>query len=157
MHTNAENTWHVPSIVWPCYRAGLLTTSRKRRGSARTFRCEAREGNRPSLHRGFQDHARDGRAEIKQKNHKKSRAEAMMNRLCGSRQIVPAIWQVGLPMSLATRQRHILMPATPKHVADITHNVMNWLDILAGGMSAHKESDLQPAVNRQPGYRRVDS
>ena len=80
-----------------------------------------------------------------------------MNRLCGSRQVVHAIWQVGLPVSLATEQRHSLTLPTLDRVADITHDVLNWLDVLAEGIRLHKESGEYKELRRKSGTKKGES
>ena len=66
-------------------------------------------------------------------NKNKSRAEARLNRECGSRHVANVIWQLGLPNAHALQ-----------NLAIATENVLQWLTKLADLIQAHKAT---------PGYK----
>ena len=88
-------------------------------------------------------------------NKNKSRAEARLNRTCGSRHVAFAIWQVGLPDTqlpsfaapelLATEQQQ------KEEIAQATQNVLNWLDMLAHGIRQHKQTSMYQTSLRKSG------
>ena len=116
-----------------------------------------------------------------------SKAEARLNRLCGSRHVAFAIWQVGLPdvrlpsladtvdvglqdeglpnvvrlasgryaslipESPATEQRRTLPNDTKRDVEQATQNILNWLDMLAHGIHAHKQTEKFQTASRKSG------
>ena len=81
-----------------------------------------------------------------QKN--KSRAEARLYRLCGSRHVANAIWQLGLPsvLSPATEQRY-----APHELEIATANVLQWLAELAELIQSHKATPEYQDNRRKSG------
>ena len=113
----------------------------------------SREQVAPIVHHITQEfinkHATDEqRQDSFQKN--KSRAEARLNRLCGSRHVANAIWQLGLPkvISPATEQRY-----APHELEIATANVLQWLAKLAELIQAHKATPDYEDNRRKSGDR----
>jgi hypothetical protein len=84
-------------------------------------------------------------------NKNKSRAEARLNRLCGSRHVANAIWQLGLPRvpSPATEQRSI--GYSRSYLETATANVLEWLAKLAEVIQSHKATPEYQENNRKSG------
>ena len=81
-------------------------------------------------------------------NKNKSRAEARLNRECGSRHVANAIWQLGLPrvLSPATEQRY-----APRNLEIATANVLQWLAKLAELIQSHKATPVYQENRRKSG------
>jgi len=95
----------------------------------------------------------------------KSCAEAKLNRECGSRLIVFAIWEVGLPQvrapSLATEQRDASARTLPteqlQQIERDTNKILHWLDLMANGVEAHKSTEQYARAARKAGSRHKES
>ena len=114
----------------------------------------SREAVAPIVHHITQDfidkHANsEQRRDSFQRN--KSRAEARLNKLCGSRHVAKAIWQLGLPrdISPATEQRY-----APHNLETATANVLQWLAKLAELIQSHKATPDYEENRRKSGDSR---
>jgi len=95
----------------------------------------------------------------------KSCAEAKLNRECGGRLIVFAIWEVGLPQvrapSLATEQRDASARTLPteqlQQIERDTNKILHWLDLMANGVEAHKSTEQYARAARKAGSRHKES
>ena len=85
----------------------------------------------------------------------KSRAEARLNRLCGSRHVANAIWQLGLPklVSPPTEQRRATTIACYRaaSIETDTANVLQWLAKLAEVIQSHKATPEYQENTRKSG------
>ena len=85
----------------------------------------------------------------------KSRAEARLNRLCGSRHVANAIWQLGLPEVLApaTEQRRAANIACYRAamIETDTADVLQWLAKLAEVIQSHKATPEYQENTRKSG------
>ena len=110
-------------------------------------------------------------------NKNKSRAEAVLRRLCGSAMMAKLIWQVGLPnipetgfalekVLLATEQQRPL-PATEQQrpleqdvrdsIATATKKILNWLSMLADSITEHKATTTYQEHARKSGTQKNKS
>ena len=82
----------------------------------------------------------------------KSCTETKMRRMAGHTFVANAIWMIGLPAlpSFATEQRgRRLSPQDLEAVPDAIHNVLNWLDRLAGALQRDRAtSEFQDAQRK---------
>ena len=90
-------------------------------------------------------------------NKNKSRAEAVLRRLCGSAMMAKVIWRVGLPnISEARCAMEEVLPATEQQrplqqnvrdsIATATETILKWLSMLANSIQEHK---APPGTTRQ--------
>ena len=111
----------------------------------------SREQVAPILHRITDDfienHADDAQKMDKRKLNK-SRAEARLNRLCGSRHVANAIWQLGLPKVLSPAATACYRAAS---IETDTVNVLQWLAKLAEVIQSHKATSEYQENTRKSG------
>ena len=101
----------------------------------------------------IENHANDAQKMDKRAKNK-SRAEARLNRLCGSRHVANAIWQLGLPkvLSPATEQRISIQNCYREaSIATDTANVLEWLAKLAEVIQSHKATPEYQENTRKSG------
>ena len=89
----------------------------------------------------IENHANDTQ-KMDNRTKNKSRAEARLNRLCGSRHVAKAIWQLGLPKVLSPDIRcyraESLACYRAASIQTDTTNVLQWLAKLAEVIQSHK-------------------
>ena len=82
----------------------------------------------------------------------KSCTESKMRRMAGHTFVAKAIWTIGLPAipSFATEQRNQRLSSQDlEAVPDAIHNVLNWLDRLAGALLRDRStSEFQEAQRK---------
>ena len=95
-------------------------------------------------------------------NKNKSRAEAVLRRLCGSAMMAKVIWQVGLPnISEAGFAMEKVLPATEQQrplkqdvrdsIATATETILNWLGMVANLIQDQKATPSNPQHARKSG------
>ena len=101
-------------------------------------------------------------------NKNKSRAEAVLRRLCGSAMMAKVIWQVGLPnISEAGFAMEKVLPATEQQrplkqdvrdsIATATKTILNWLSMLANSIQEHKATPTYQEHARKSGTQKNKS
>ena len=101
-------------------------------------------------------------------NKNKSRAEAVLRRLCGSAMMAKVIWQVGLPnISEARCAMEKVLPATEQQrplkqdvrdsIATATKTILNWLGMLANSIQEHKATPTYQEHARKSGTQKNKS
>ena len=111
----------------------------------------SREQVAPILHHITEDfienHADDAQ-KMDKRTRNKSRAEARLNRLCGSRHVANAIWQLGLPKVLSPAATACYRAAS---IETDTVNVLQWLAKLAEVIQSHKATSEYQENTRKSG------
>ena len=79
-------------------------------------------------------------------NNNKSRAEAVLRRLCGSAMMAKLIWQVGLPNISGSVS-----------IATATETILNWLSMLANSIQEHKATPTYQEHARKSGFEKNKS
>ena len=91
-------------------------------------------------------------------NKNKSRAEAMLRRLCGSTMMAKLIWEVGLPniseVLPATEQQQALKEGVRDSIATATETILNWLGRLANSTQEHKATATYQEHARKSGSQK---
>ena len=98
-------------------------------------------------------------------NKNKSRAEAVLRRLCGSAMMAKIIWQVGLPniseamekVLPATEQQRPLKQDARDSIATATETILNWLRMLADSVQEHKATPTYQEHARKSGTQKNKS
>ena len=101
-------------------------------------------------------------------NKNKSRAEAVLRRLCGSTMMAKVIWQVGLPnISEATCAITKFLPATEQQrplkqdvrdsIATATQTILNWVSMVANSVQEHKATSTYQEHARKSGTQKNKS
>lgn len=101
-------------------------------------------------------------------NSNKSRAEAVLRRLCGSTMMAKSIWQVGLPnisetsfvmekVVPATEQQRPLKQDVRDSIATATETILNWLSMLANSIQEHKATPTYQEHARKSGTQKNKS
>ena len=94
-------------------------------------------------------------------NKNKSRAEAMLRRLCGSAMMAKLIWEVGLPniseVLPATEQQQALKEDVRDSIATATETILNWLGRLANSTQEHKATATYQEHARKSGTQKNKS
>ena len=101
-------------------------------------------------------------------NSNKSRAEAVLRRLCGSSMMAKSIWHVGLPnISEASFAMEKVLPATEQQrslkqdirdsIATATETILNWLSMLASSIQEHKATPTYQEHARKSGTQKNKS
>ena len=110
-------------------------------------------------------------------NKNKSRAEAVLRRLCGSAMMAKSIWHVGLPnISEARFAMEKVLPATEQQrplpateqqrpldqdvrdsIATATERILNWLSMLANSIQEHKATPTYQEHARKSGTQKNKS
>ena len=101
-------------------------------------------------------------------NRNKSRAEAMLHRLCGSVMMAKVIWQVGLPnISEAGFAMEKVLPATEQQrpleqdvrdsIVTATEAILKWLILLANSIETHKATSTYQERARKSGTEKNKS
>ena len=73
----------------------------------------------------------------------KSAAEARLNKLCGSRHVMQAIWEIGLPKILGRATEQPDVDPTPERLLEIKDDatkILQWLDDLANAIENYRET-----------------
>ena len=94
------------------------------------------------------NHADDAQ-KMDKRGRNKSRAEARLNRLCGSRHVANAIWQLGLPKVLAPYTTRV--HRTAAMIETDTADVLQWLAKLAEVIQSHKATPEYQENTRKSG------
>ena len=84
-----------------------------------------------------ENEARPGQKKIK------SAAEARLNKLCGSRHVMQAIWEIGLPKILGRATEQPDVDPTPERLLEIKDDatkILQWLDDLANAIENYRET-----------------
>ena len=100
-------------------------------------------------------------------NKNKSRAEAVLRRLCGSTMMAKVIWQVGLPnieeagfaieALLATEQQRPLNEDVRDEIETATETILKWLSTLANSIHEHKATPTYQDHARKSGTEKNTS
>ena len=101
-------------------------------------------------------------------NKNKSRAEAVLRRLCGSAMMAKVIWHVGLPnisesgfamqkVLPATEQQRPLTQHVRDSIATATETILNWLSMLANSIQEHKATPTYQEHARKSGTQKNKS
>ena len=100
-------------------------------------------------------------------NKNKSKAEAVLSKLCGSVMMAKAIWQVGLPniseaivlwkVSPATQQEEPLNHHIRDSIATATEMILNWLIKVDNSIQEHKATPTYQEHARKSGTQKDKS
>ena len=92
-------------------------------------------------------------------NKNKSRAEAVLRRLCGSAMMAKVIWRVGLPnISEAGFAMDVpLQQDVRDSIATATETILNWLSMLANTIQDHKATPTYQEHARKSGTQKNKS